>query len=584
MRPESNLSSKTIVPGLLPLLILGAALWGCTKEKVTEMVLSIDTDILRTPGDQPQNNRIKYISVEIDDGTKRDVLGEEVSKKYYDVSEASTIVLPATVGILASKGLVTPVLFTVTGYWKLPDDQMDPRDVGPENKLVSRKARIKFVKDKVMVLKAVLYNRCARLTDEVVDGRNIRYYEKCEQQKDMTCNLVDNEAECVKVDVPEKDLNEYSDDTLPKKVDDNPDSMDVPDGGDADADADSDGDGDADAAPDGGKPFDYCRGCLCKDTDNRAGCFVPAAGDTGPGDGGVFEYYIGCKESSCPSNELPYHRVVVVPFDIQLTEVTNGEYAAFLNENAIPADAGAGCEGQPCLNTDAASKIHVKYTGGKWQCDTGMSEYSIYEVSWYGADAFCTWIAGSGYFGQLPTEAEWEFAARGSDHDGTPATEAYYAYPSGNTVAGNQVNFKDNGDPWDVYPGKPDSSNGVTPRLFFVGDNQTLADWGWPDTTTQEYQTLSNASSWSGAYDMAGNLYEWVWDWYASKYCQNGANCSAAAYTDNPQGPADGTTKVIRGGGRGNPVADSRVTARMGLDPASFSNVVGFRCVRVPAK
>jgi len=585
-----TINIKTILVALSALILSTAA--SCTKEKVTELVISIDTDIERGGGGSQESNKISHISIEAYDGTKRDIVGEDLGN-YYNISQSGQIVLPATLGFLAGSDLNKPVLFTITGYEWVPDSEVDPREIEGKWLLVRRKARIKFVKDKVLMLKANLYNRCAAETGEFhPDGTPIRFWEKCETDPNKTCDLVDGEAECVDVDIPEDELGEYDEDKLPDKLDDNPEPI----GGGADGDTDTDTDRDAgeeeDAGVDGAvidNDFEWCRDCLCADTDNTAGCFIPASGGSlAPNDAGMMEYWMGCLDSEdpdCEANEKPHHMVRLDPFQIQLAEVTNGEYVEFLNDVGIGEDA-EGCgpaSDQKCHATkDGDTDIHISYNSGtsEWEVDPGNKFYSVYEVSWYGAYSFCEWIAGEGNGGRLPTEAEWEYAARGPDNDGEPSGEEYFIYPFGSTTSGNQINYLDNGDPWDVWTNNSSFSNGVTPRLFYVDTTWTANDWYWPDKSMDSYVTLDNASTWSGAYDMAGNLFEWVGDWYSSRYCNAGADCENAQYMDNPTGPASGDRKVLRGGGRGNPMVDSRTTKRLSIEPETLTNVVGFRCVR----
>ena len=149
----------------------------------------------------------------------------------------------------------------------------------------------------------------------------------------------------------------------------------------------------------------------------------------------------------------------------------------------------------------------------------------------------------SGY--RLPTEAEWEMAARGG--------LSGQRFPWGDTISESQANY--NGDTADYgYDLGPDGynaafTNGVTPYTSPVG---TFAPNGY------------------GLYDLAGNVAEWCWDWYGTPY----------AGGSDPRGPASGSSRVLRGGSWANDASGTRCASR--LTGPSYANGygLGFRCVR----
>jgi len=145
-------------------------------------------------------------------------------------------------------------------------------------------------------------------------------------------------------------------------------------------------------------------------------------------------------------------------------------------------------------------------------------------VTWNEAAAFC-----EGRGARLPTEAEWEYAARGPD---------MLVYPWGNEF-----------EPLSVVYGK-NSNN----RTALVGSRE-------------------NGVSWVGAYDMSGNVWEWVSDWYAPAYYSDSPS-------ENPQGPEDGTNRVLRGGSGSADSFSLRSANRYGNGPAIGYGYIGFRCVR----
>ena len=175
-------------------------------------------------------------------------------------------------------------------------------------------------------------------------------------------------------------------------------------------------------------------------------------------------------------------------FEIAKYEVTNVQYTLFLEqayargeisvEDTVVTGYYAGDEHWPAgdrifkiVNTPQ-SGIH--FANGKFHADERLANHPVALVTWYGAEAF------AGFYGfRLPQENEWEKAARGnSTRD----------YPWGNTISGQRANYFDSGDPFD---------NGSSPVGYYNGDEH------------DGFQTLDGASPF-GAYDMAGNVWEWL--------------------------------------------------------------------------
>ena len=219
----------------------------------------------------------------------------------------------------------------------------------------------------------------------------------------------------------------------------------------------------------------------------------------------------GCNRSY----ECPVHNVCISAFEMDVHEVTNAEVAACV--------AGGGCFGP----SQRFSHSRATYYG-----DPAYDDFPVIYMSWYKAEEYCAW-AGK----RLPTEAEWEYAARGG--------LSGKRYPRGDTISSADANFMYSGDPWDN------------------------------DTSPVEYY----APNGYGLYDMAGNVWEWVNDWWNSDYYQY---CVDHGIVNDPPGPATGTNRVSRSGSWGQYPERLSVAARSNVFVhSSFGySSVGFRCAR----
>ncbi len=169
--------------------------------------------------------------------------------------------------------------------------------------------------------------------------------------------------------------------------------------------------------------------------------------------------------------------------------------------------------------------------------DAGLTQvYKTGEVAPY-----VNWAA-NGY--RLPTEAEWEKAARGG--------LSGQRFPWGNTISESQANY---------YGCTTCSSYDLGPE----GYNATFDDGVFPYTSP----VGSFAANGYGLYDMAGNVFEWCWDWYGAPY----------AGGSDPRGPASGSYRVLRGGVWGSRALDARCADRNDVSPNVADVGVGFRCV-----
>lgn len=204
-------------------------------------------------------------------------------------------------------------------------------------------------------------------------------------------------------------------------------------------------------------------------------------------------------------DEQPVHRVSVKAFYLDTQEVTVARYAEFL----------------------ASQKLDPPF---KWNEATSGSNDNkpVVGVNWYDARDYCRWVGK-----RLPTEAEWELAARGTEGR---------IYPWG-----------------DTHPTRGHANAGHS-------------KW-------HGYDTLSNVGQFelgktpNGVYDLAGNLWEWVADWYDATYYQFSPR-------DNPAGPSAGPLRALRGGAWNNDAKAIRSANRAGYAPDARRNDVGFRCAK----
>jgi len=234
------------------------------------------------------------------------------------------------------------------------------------------------------------------------------------------------------------------------------------------------------------------------------------------------EFLMGNEDANLKAvaDEEPAHTVYLDAFWIDRTEVTNAQYARFLNALGEYRDA---CGGHDCLETTVEDKdSHILQQEGRYVVEGGFEDHPVTEVTWYGAQAYCEW-AGV----RLPTEAEWEKAARGVDGR---------LYPWGNDV--------------------PDC------------DKAQYADCS--GMTVPVGSKPAGASPY-GVLDMAGNVWEWVADWYDAAYYDGSP-------TRNPQGANSGERKVFRGGSWGYLSKFIRTTDRARNRPSYAGFNVGFRC------
>lgn len=263
--------------------------------------------------------------------------------------------------------------------------------------------------------------------------------------------------------------------------------------------------------------------------------------------GGEYEMgdHIGFVDPNHPSDEIPVHLVKVDSFNMARTETTNQQFTQFLNDyltrGLIEVRSNIvyikGDTIKVCFTSQFEPWYGIGYDGSSFYVSDFRGNHPVVGVMWSGAALFCNWLSLSNGLQEcydpetwicdftlngfrLPTEAEWEYAARGGQLD------PYLNYPMGNTVIANQANLPQSGDPYETGPYPQ-----TTPVGFYDGSLRLKADFNWPGSESG-YQTTNGANGF-GLYDMQGNVWEFINDWYGQNYY------SISPY-DNPKGPETG--------------------------------------------
>ncbi len=286
-------------------------------------------------------------------------------------------------------------------------------------------------------------------------------------------------------------------------------------------------------APGSGKHIIWNAGA---DVPNIYGNFrIKVTADDGYVDGGDMpgmalipagEFSMGDHHDVGYSDEKPVHTVYLDAFYMDVYEVTNAQYAEFLNEYGN----NSGTAGHELVSIDSSYCL-IEKVGSTYSPKSGYEDHPVVEVSWYGAAAYAQF-----YGKRLPTEAQWEKAARG----GLVGRK----YPWGDEIDPGKANYDHDG------------SRGYT--------------------IAEMLKYLKAVGSYSpngyGLYDMAGNVWEWCADWYESGYYGNSPE-------RNPTGLGSGTYRVVRGGSWFNYPSLLRAANRYYNYPTYTYDNIGFRCV-----
>ncbi len=285
-------------------------------------------------------------------------------------------------------------------------------------------------------------------------------------------------------------------------------------------------------------------------------------------------YQMGRHVGTGHARELPVHSVTLDDFYMDVYEITNREYADYLNSaythgrvtvvgNEVRQSGWT--ERVLCETAQGSPYSHITWDGSVFDVENPSHEDQrpMVYVTWYGACTYAnqrsrdngltpsydelTWVCdydADGY--RLATEAEWEYAARGGEHS------PYLMYPWGNTIDGSQANYWMSGDPYEQS-----SSPWTTPIGYYDGTQMPAG---------------ADMANGYGLYDMVGNVLEWCGDWSWDSYY-------SISTSDNPTGPVSGSWRVVRGGSWAGVSSDQRSAMRYSSAPLVLRLDLGFRLV-----
>lgn len=241
----------------------------------------------------------------------------------------------------------------------------------------------------------------------------------------------------------------------------------------------------------------------------EAEAFIPIETEVAVIRGG--EFLRGSNEGN--RDEIPAHRVLIDSFAIDIHPVTNEQFVRLL-------EYMGGEKDQHYNDLIRLKDSRINRSGGRLSIESGYSKHPVVGVTWYGAVAYADWVGK-----RLPTEAEWEIAARGGLENST--------FPTGALIEKSQANF---------------FSSDTTPVMSYVPNGY-------------------------GLFDMAGNVYEWCQDWYGYNYYE-----TSQQEPRRPKGPVQGVYRVLRGGCWKSLKEDLRSSQRHRNNPGTVNSTYGFRC------
>lgn len=234
------------------------------------------------------------------------------------------------------------------------------------------------------------------------------------------------------------------------------------------------------------------------------------------------------------SDEKPVHQVVISAFKMNKYEVTVADFKTFVDATGYKTDAEKEGSGWVYIKKKWKKATGINWRYGESGVTRDESEYNkpVMHVSWNDANAYCKWISEIAEVTyRLPTEAEWEYAARGQERSNN------YTYSGSNDL--NQVG------------------------------------WYIDNSGDQAHSVGLKTANSLGLYDMTGNVWEWCADWYDEIYYSQSPKV-------DPQGPLSGSLRVLRGGGWSYDAQRCRLTGRSVNPPEDAGGSIGFRLVSPP--
>ena len=233
------------------------------------------------------------------------------------------------------------------------------------------------------------------------------------------------------------------------------------------------------------------------------------------------DYQMGSNDGS--SDEQPIHKVTLNSFKISKYENTNEQFCQFLND--IQCSANGSNNGIEYINI-SATDCQIEFIEDQFFPKAGKTHFPVVFITYFGAEAFASWAGG-----RLPTEAEWEFAAKGGN------------------IAGETT-----------YSGS---------------NNIDEVAWYFTNSEEHTHEIGTKTPNELGIYDMSGNVWEWCSDWYASEYYSESPQ-------NNPLGPETGTERMFRGGSWRSGAGYCRVAYRSANLPTYNDDFIGLRLVKSP--
>ncbi len=302
-------------------------------------------------------------------------------------------------------------------------------------------------------------------------------------------------------------------------------------------------------------------------------------------------------------DEVPMHTVSLSAFYAGKYHVTNTQYLQYLtsalSQGLIEVRNNlVYAKGTSTLYLDTYQVLQYNSIGWDGSAFSIIDTRALHPaaVTWYGAIAYCNWLSQqqglnpvydlttgnsdltqNGY--RLPTEAEWEYAARGGQYN------PYYIYPWGNDADVTKANWPESNSPYASGP-----QPWTTPVGFYNGQLHNKSDYGWPGSQTT-YQT-GDGSNGFGLFDMCGNNWQWTNDWYDTAYygVSPGSNPPGPTQSQASVQPDGQVYRIIKGGtwynsdpgdpGHGRASNRNPAYHRAPDNPGSPYYHIGFRVVR----